>query len=718
MAKALEPLFLVNNNLTEFAKEDFCTAVLEKLINGSPAGGPIGILPCLKELKPTPDAAKKYRKLCDPKAFPDFHNLDNGIMGTYQKMLRSLNTEVTIPSLMSNIPPIIDPTALGPLFGIEPPKLDDLPSIDEIILAFGDVTGLKMSELIGISLSEFNLKVPELIAKIPIPPKLPIPEIPSPELFSLGLDFVPPGIPDLVDTGLVSFQLRTFTTPIKALIGLLPEIPKIALQGFLPSAFGDALCGPISKGFPIKADRPIEAAAYTVMIERSVTAVATAAVAQQLGAGGTVCKTVFEVTGGPTQDKIKERRERLKAEDDALARNDIPIVRGFVPSVWKNKGKGLRGLTYQKIKEIGSTFIDTDTALDGSKLNDDYKGLIILCILHHESGLDPGAATLDPDGILPLPKSGNYPAKGFTDAQVWGMNIVNVIEKSAAYGPNGGPTSMTKQQFITSPVWNPDDPEGILVGMPLAEQLEYYQQYLARMFTAILNKNPQLNGQKQAKQSPIGSIPYTGVRPDFAKRLMDKYNGESFKSGNKDNKYLIQLKNGILGPKLEKNEKPYPVQNIYDIYGFHQGYKGTASNGYGSWLGALKKIPFTLASRTLTMLYRDEHIERYMDSVGMNKDKGIIWDKIVAGVAPYTKDKGMSVSVDENNQPLYPVETGPKNTQPRNNWTKGLVRGKSGIKVANMNAVIKDIQASFKTRESKLGFNPPNVTFDPSKYKL
>ena len=166
MAKALEPLFLVNNNLTEFAKEDFCTAVLEKLINGSPAGGPIGILPCLKELKPTPDAAKKYRKLCDPKAFPDFHNLDNGIMGTYQKMLRSLNTEVTVPSLMSNIPPIIDPTALGPLFGIEPPKLDDLPSIDEIILAFGDVTGLKMSELIGISLSEFNLKVPELIAKI------------------------------------------------------------------------------------------------------------------------------------------------------------------------------------------------------------------------------------------------------------------------------------------------------------------------------------------------------------------------------------------------------------------------------------------------------------------------------------------------------------------------------------------------------------------------
>lgn len=716
MAKALEPLFLVNNNLTEFAKEDFCTAVLEKLINGSPAGGPIGILPCLKELKPMPGAARKYRELCNPTKFPNFHDLENGTMGTYQKMLRSLNTEVTTPALIGA--GIFDPTAVAPLFNVEPPKLDELPSIDDIKLAFTDPT--KMIKLLGLDLTppQFLALLPKLAAKIPVPPKLPIPEIPSPKLFELGFDFVPPGIPDLIDTGLVNFQLRSFTTPIKALIGLLPKIQNIALKGFLPSAFGDALCGAISEGFPIKPDRSIEAAAHIVMIERSVTAVATAAVAQQLGAGGTVCKTVFEATGGPTQDRIKERRERLKAEDEALARNDIPIVRGFVPSVWKGRGKGLRGLTYQKIKEIGSTFIDTDTALDGSKLNDDYKGLIILCILHHESGLDPGAATLDPDGILPLPKSGNYPAKGFTDAQVWGMNIVNVIEKSAAYGPNGGPTSMTKQQFITSPVWNPDDPKGILVGMPLAEQLEYYQQYLARMFTAILNKNPQLNGQKQAKQSPIGSIPYTGVRPDFAKRLMDKYNGESFKSGNKDNKYLIQLKDGILGPKLEKNEKPYPVQNIYDIYGFHQGYKGTASNGYGSWLGALKKIPFTLASRTLTMLYRDEHIERYMDSVGMNKDKGIIWDKIVVGVAPYTKDKGMSVSVDENNQPLYPVETGPKNTQPRNNWTKGLVRGKSGIKVANMNAVIKDVQASFKTRESKLGFNPPNVTFDPSKYKL
>ena len=701
MAKALEPLFLVNNNLTEFAKEDFCTAVLEKLVKGSPAGGAIGILPCLKEIKPTPKAAEVYRGLCDPKKFPDFHDLENGIMGTYQKFLRSLNTEVTTPALIGV--GIFDPSAVAPLFDIEPPALDDLPSLDDIIPAFEDP--VKMIELLNIDLTplKFTAKLLELSLSLPVPPKLPIPEIPSPELFELGLDFVPPEFPD---TGLVSFQLRSFTAPIKALIGLLPKIPQIALGGFLPKAFGDALCSSVSSGFPIKSDRPIEAAAHTVMIERSVTAVATAAVAQQLGAGGAVCKTVFETTGGPTQDRLKERIEGLKKEDEDAGRNDIPINRGLgISSYYKDLGEGLKTETYLKIKEIGATFIDTDRALDGSILNDNYKGLIMLCVLHHETGIDPGSATTSGSGKTTSAQENKYPNKGFTDTQVWGMNIVNT---AGLYDGDLGPTSMTKDQFQKSPVWDPES--DVIKGMPIQQQLEYYQQYLVRMLTVVLNKNEKLKAS--AKKSPYGSAAYTGVRPVLASKLIKKYTGQKITDGNS---YTMKLKGAVTGPRSKKqgNTRPYPFQNIYDVYGFHQGFQGTASNGYGAWLKNLR-IPYTIAERTFQMIQKNEHIDRYMKVVGMDKNEGINWDKIIVGLTPYLKKGGLHAKKKDNKH-IFPIDDGnDKIAGGRDRWTKGQRSGGSDKVANNMSVVLGKVKASFAIREKDKSFQPPSVTFNPS----
>ena len=707
MAKALEPLFLVNNNITEFAKEDFCTAVLEKLLNGSPKGGAIGLLPCLEEVKPDPGAYDKYRNLCDPKAFPDFHDLDDGIMGTYQKMLRSLNTDVTVPGLLQKGLPIFDPTAVAPLFDIEPPKLDELPTFEEITLAFPNPPALL--DLIGITLADFALKVPELISVEP--PKIPIPEIPSPKLFELGFDFVPPGIPNLIDTGLVNFQLRSFTTPIKALIGLLPKIQNIALQGFLPSAFGDALCGAIKSGFPIKADRPIEAAAHTVMIERSVTAVATAAVAQQLGAGGTIAKTVFEITGGPTQDRVKERLEGLKKEDEAQERNDIPKNRGIIPKKWQKVGKGLNSETYLKIKEIGTTFVNAEFGLDGKKLDDNYKGLIILCLLNHESGIDPGAATVTATGKGSLGLGNEYPTKGgviaFTDTQVWGMQIVNTVENSQIiYGTGKGPTSMTKKQFRNSPVWNPAIPK--IAGMPIGQQLEYYQQYYARLFTAVMNQNDKL--KQQSKNSAVGNFPYTGLDPKFVQSIVDKYKNKSIKDGNP---YLIQIGNTVPGPRSTKdgNIRPYPLQNVYDLYGFHQGFKGGETNGYGSWLGSQKRIPYTMASRTVQMLFKKEHVQRYVEVTGMDTSQGINWDKIIVGISPYLEEDGLTVR-KINNAIAFPVETGINGSKAENDrWRIGQVR--QGIKqiAPNMPKIITAVQKSFLEREKNLQ-KEKYVTFD------
>lgn len=720
MAKALEPLFLVNNNITEFAKEDFCTAVLEKLLNGSPKGGAIGILPCLEEIKPDPNAYDTYRNLCDPKVFPDFHNLDNGIMGTYQKMLRSLNTDVTVPGLLQKGLPIFDPTAVAPLFDIEPPKLDELPTFEEITAALpipDDLLGL-----IGITSAEFIPKLPEFA--LAEPPKIPIPEIPSPKLFELGLDFVPPGIPELIDTGLVNFQLRSFTTPIKALIGLLPKIQDIATKGFLPSAFGDALCGAIKSGFPIKADRPIEAAAHTVMIERSVTAVATAAVAQQLGAGGTIAKTVFEITGGPTQDKLKERLEKLKREDETKERNDIPIFRGFVPKQWKKIGegqigKGLTTETYLKIKEIGRTFVNCSVGLNGDPLDDNYKGLIILCLLNHETGIDPGAATVTATGKGSLGNGDEYPTKGgvitFTDTQVWGMQIVNTVEKSqAAYGTGKGPTSMTVTQFRNSPVWNPAILK--IAGMPLKQQLEYYQQYYARMFTTIMNLNDKLGSQ--AKLSAVGGSKayYTGLDKVFVQSIVKKYKGKSVADGKP---YLIQIKKIEPGPrKEEENIRPYPLQNVYDLYGFHQVFAGNAGTGYGAWLGAKKRVPYTFASRTVSMIERGEHVQRYMKVVGMDPEEGIVWDRIIVGISPYLEEKGMAVKRDDNNLPLFPIDDGkePKKKiiagSKRDRWTKGQRGGGSNQVVKNMSKVLAAVKNSFLKREKDLKGGKV-VTFNP-----
>lgn len=158
------------------------------------------------------------------------------------------------------------------------------------------------------------------------------------------------------------------------------------------------------------------------------------------------------------------------------------------------------------------------------------------------------------------------------------------------------------------------------------------------MLTVVLNKNEKL-GKGQKKLSPYGSAAYTGVRPVLASKLIKKYKGQKITD---DNFYTMTLNGAVLGPrnKDQGNTRPYPFQNIYDVYGFHQGFQGTASNGYGEWLKNLR-IPYTIAERTFQMIQKDEHIDRYMKVVGMDKNEGINWDKIIVGLTPYLEKGGL-----------------------------------------------------------------------------
>ena len=106
MARALEPMFLQDNKLTDFAKKDFCSAVQDILANGGPAGGPGELMPCIKESPPDP--AYENVDLCDPKQFPEFHK---NMLPTYEKMLQTLNIEVSQPILMATF--IFDPAAIA-----------------------------------------------------------------------------------------------------------------------------------------------------------------------------------------------------------------------------------------------------------------------------------------------------------------------------------------------------------------------------------------------------------------------------------------------------------------------------------------------------------------------------------------------------------------------------------------------------------------------------
>jgi len=750
MARALEPMFLQDNKLTDFAKKDFCSAVQDILANGGPAGGPGGLKPCIKESPPEP--AYENVDLCDPKQFPEFHK---NMLPTYEKMLQTLNTEVSQPMLMATF--IFDPTALAANIGITYDENNPMPELSDVLEATASPD--KMMELLGIKLEDgeppyadgaaaLAVEIPKLISglgAIPTPPE--IPSI-SPDLFELGLDL------DLGNTGLVTFQMNSFKAPVDAVLGLLGDLPGLA--PFAPADMIDALCETITKALPPgDDDKAIEKASYRVMAERMITASAVCTAAMAMGAGGVIADSVYTGTGGTTPETLAERDERLKETDEE--KNDIPrpigadwtkgysgrTLTAFKPThkgvyqhgkqviEWKTNGTGIKAETFQKIRDIGKVLIDGDTDLIGGELTDADKGLIVLCVLFHETGMDGCAVTAY--------KGTKYPY-AYSDEFIWGFNTIANIGIQLY-------TSVTPKMVNTIPYYAPG------VGMGLVQQLEYYEQFFTRYLSIGLTNNKGL-GEKGKKNNMTSQL-YDGLVPSHLEKLKSAYEGKkvsAFAGESPPGRMGIwENESSSTGPDFAGKpavpktppENPYYMQNIYDLYAIHEG---TAAAGPNYWAIPGGKVPYTLAHRTAKLISpaamtgripkseteadQGSILRDYMEAVGMSPDQ-YNWDKIIVGLQPYLEDNGMRVrllspSPGSAAQSVFPHGMGvPSIGKPNPSqdywwhpkWANGdvshgpLASEQPGIGWKNAGAALASFTKGMKDRETK---KATAATFNPN----
>ena len=86
MPGALVGTFLdIEGKLLPLARKDFCTAVKEVLMEGSPEGGPAGLFPCLKEIPPSNPEIYADVDLCEGE---DYKQFQEEMIPTYEKMLQ------------------------------------------------------------------------------------------------------------------------------------------------------------------------------------------------------------------------------------------------------------------------------------------------------------------------------------------------------------------------------------------------------------------------------------------------------------------------------------------------------------------------------------------------------------------------------------------------------------------------------------------------------
>ena len=534
--------------------------------------------PCAPDNGSDPSALTTYRELCNEEKFPEFHAR---MVPTYERTLRSLNVDVSTPFLMPT--GFFDPTAFLPQFGAD---LKDLPTLPDAIakIALGPPG---IAELLGISLPQFTAQLPQVLASLQ-PTIPPVPDVPFPEVFDLQL------------TELEKFQIEMLAAPVNAVLELVPKIPELLVQGLNPLALQQSLCDAINGALSYDSDRKqLQAAAYAVIAEKAVQASAVAVVGLTLGAGGVVSAGVLEALGGPP---TLEPEKTAPTASDA-EQNDIPRVRVAVGAnipVWAKKlGTGIKPSTYRKIKDIAAKH------LQGS-LEPAYKGLIALCVMYHETGIDPGAHTKS--GFYDSKKSDDPlkddfdgdPTKGdtVTDALLWGASIGIVGTVSS---------TITGKQFQDAPLFAVG-PNGELVGiqgrqpMSTVKQLDFYDEFLG---------------------------------------LVMQHMGPP----------RINLARGLTYTKSDGNN-PYRLENIYDLYGLHIGPGGVngqtnpqkpGGSGYNltGHLSVTKSKMHTLAQRAFNMVLQGEHAPAYAAALGLSS---IDWTRVIpVGMAPYLTADGLSV---------------------------------------------------------------------------
>jgi len=362
------------------------------------------------------------------------------------------------------------------------------------------------------------------------------------------------------------------------------------------------------------------------------------------------------------QESQNAESNEIQDFDDG-ARNNVPINRNrlVVEKRFLNVGTGIKNEIYQRIKEIGSRFISSGEANDNA--DDNHKGLTVMCVLFHETGMDPGAGNRKNPGGQPE-YIGYSPTDQFktTDALIWGGNIA-ITGKIA--------TSLTKRQFQTSPIMDPNG-SSVEQGMDLMKQFEYYEEFLTRNLAVMGAKFVGTNELLMSggrRGVTVGF--YHGPDPHVENNLrgplrqyLSLRNDERTETNKKEDGHILEnfLPEEFGGKKGKGasghygyKEPRYYMQTPYDLYGFHQGVTGAGDLFVRANVGddAEKKhiILYTMAVRNIEgMAKTNEHIPRYMNAVGMSS---IDWKKV--GVVGFSKYVG-STGETFNNFPSKPSQ--------------------------------------------------------------
>ena len=592
---------------------------------------------------------------------------------------------------------IFDPTAFSSHFGVKYDEDNPMPDMAAITEAAVDPTGEKMALLMGIDENStdppspdvkaaFAAVMPGFAAGLGAIPEPPVPPIPSPELFELGLDL------DLGNTGLVTFQLNVFKAPVDAVVGLLSKIPE--LMPPTPDALIGELCGVITEALGGgDEDKAIENAAYRVMAERMITAASTALTSMAMGPGGVVADSIFKGTGGFTEETVAQRDEKLQAED--VDKNDIPLpLNGdnysgrqgremiavlippavnagviksgqFTKDQLSKVGGGIKAKTFQQIRDIGKNiFAPGAKDLLGNTLTDEEKGLLVLMVLWHETGMDGGTSRASDD------QKGVWK---YSDFFVWGFNtfanigVAHKLTSTISAFEDGGWKGGGAKAVNSVPLLTGD------IGMPLDLQLNYYAQYMTRQLSIVMTNNRNDGFPPEYRRSNYAGAEYTHIPLDHLQQLKDAYSGGApWEPGLKlEGKYIWINQSYGSGvstfqaePKIgDPNGQPYLMQTIYDLYAFHDVSTNGGSNYFG--FGAKYKVPYTLALRTATLISpaamggritaakvdelgqegaADEGLilKEYMAAVGWNPGT-INWNKYLVGLQPYLSADGKKV---------------------------------------------------------------------------
>lgn len=378
------------------------------------------------------------------------------------------------------------------------------------------------------------------------------------------------------------------------------------------------------------------------------------------------------------EQQAEDQINQLTAIDDGedANRNNVPInrPRSSVLQKYWDKGTGFKNEVYLRFREIASRFFSSGEA--NNDADDNHKGIALMCVLYHESGLDPGASA------APSAKKGKYD-KGnphewnkVSDALIWQINSVN---------PGNFLTSLTLKKFKQAPV---ADPSGDVLeqGMNVMEQLEYYEEFLARHCAVMGSKfvgvsQDEISGGRRGVSVGL----YNGPDPVAENNLrgvlrhyLDLRNGEGTSENPKD-KYQDMKKflPGEFGGQANENgrfkgykEPRYYIQTPYDLYGFHQGFLSgeVLFNSRPKADSSNHVISYTMSARTFDMVNTGEHIPRYMKAVGMTS---IDWSKVgVAGMGNYVDDQANKIKAfpskpyeyyNENKDDIARISTAYKN---------------------------------------------------------